>query len=387
MIERDIKRKKILQWIVLLFCTFISTLSFGESILDVDLHEQVFPVMGKGSGTKLAVGLTIGSYPEGATLSAVRKMVSALPEAERLKMPEYLLLKELDLAAQGDKQGILALYATEDDKNFARNERWVNMEYSSSYIRDKVEDYELRVKARFGPYVYIKYKPILKEGRAFSWSVVLKETENGYLFSQDLGKEHIFLLAAEAFPCWEDVTVRNNVGDLSGFQVARFSHKESNVPTSTNQEALLPKVQIYYKLEQFSKATTIDTSNREKIQNKLNNVLASYKSGDPNEMVNSWTPLSRHKILKNLKDETSVKATTEYFKNIRSITPKYLIESDGELYLYAVPIHISGEPKELKLFRFKLQEGEYFMDCEEGIGNPYVRQILQSRAFLAAIGN
>jgi hypothetical protein len=385
MIQKDIKRKKILQWVVLLFCTFICTLSFGENVLGMDLREQVFPVIGKGLDTKLAVGVTIGSYSKDTTLSAVRGMISALPEAERFKVPEYLLLKELDLAAQGDKQGIIALYATEEDKNFARNERWVDMAYSSSYIRDNVEGYTLKTKARFGPYVYIKYKPILKQGRSFGWSVVLKETENGYLFSRDLGKEHIFLLAVEAFPYWEDITVRNNAGDLSGFQVTRFRHKESSVPTSTNQDVLSPTVQLYYKLERFSEATSIDASQKEKIQNKLYHVLEGYKTGNPEEIVNSWDTSSRNKILKNLEDKTSMKATTEYFKDVGSIKPEYFIKSGDELFLYATPICISGERKVPKIFRFKLQENEYFLNDDLGKGNPYARQILRSKEFLAII--
>ena len=122
------KRKRFSQLTILASYTLLICVStYAGSFLETDLHEQVFPVIGKGIDTKLAAGLTIGLYPDNTTLSKVGTMVATLSETEKLNIPEYLLLKEHELAAQGNKEGILDLYATDNDKKFAKNERWVDI--------------------------------------------------------------------------------------------------------------------------------------------------------------------------------------------------------------------------------------------------------------------
>lgn len=259
------------------------------------------------------------------------------------------------------------------------------MEYSSSYIRDNVKDYTLLTKARFGPYVYIRYKPIVREGMSFSWSVVLKETKDGYLFSNNLGSGHIFLLAAQAFPYWQDIAAGKDAGDLSEFQKTVFSYNESKYPASAGYDFDSSAVRLYYKLEQFSGARSLSAHQRQNIQNKLSNVLEGYKSGDPNKIVKSWALSVRNRILQNLKEEASVDATMEYFADIAHFNAEFFLKHDDVLFLYATTVSTEDEHLAPKAFQFKLEEGEYFFQAGQGEGNPFGRLILQSEAFQAIV--
>jgi hypothetical protein len=64
-----------------------------EGMFGVSIREQFYPVLGTGADTSLAVGMTISSYPDDTTLSVVREKLSGLAEVDRLKVPEYLLLR------------------------------------------------------------------------------------------------------------------------------------------------------------------------------------------------------------------------------------------------------------------------------------------------------
>lgn len=369
-------------FIFLLVCMHAYSQSPEESFIDVQPDEQSFPILGEGSDTVLAIEMTIGIYPEGTTLSTVREMVAPLTEAEKAQVPEYLLLKEHELAIQGDKDGIVALYETEADKDFAQNERWSNMAYSSSFFRNDVEEIVLQTKARFGPYVRIRYKPMLKEGRSFGRSVVLKESEKGYHFSQNLGKKHIFLGAATAFPYWKNHAERQNTGNLNDFMKTRIHYAESKIPSSSDTKSTEYPVKIFYKLEEFSGSTSMDASLKGRIQNQLGEMLQGYKTQNPERIAESWAPserVSKRKLLQNV--DTATLASAEYFENLESINPMYFIMGGEQMFLFAIPIDISGKRAKPKLFRFKQEGGEYFLSDGMGKNSPLPNFILSSPEF------
>ncbi len=356
----------------------------NEDLLGVSTREQAYPILGKGADTSLAVGMTISSYPADTTLSGVREKLSGLAEADRLKVPEYLLLRELDLVAEGEKEAIVDLYYGEEGKSFARNERWRDMEYSTSFARDKVDHYLLQTKAHFGPFVRIRYKPVVKEGISIGGVVVMRDIGGTYYFSEELGRDHIFHSAAEAYPHWEKSADRNNTGDLIDFK--QTSVVCESVPGVSAVKSA--PIHIYCKFEPVWEQAFPDTGVKSDIQSKLTFLLDGYKSKSPEKIAQAWAPSQRESTQKRLQSDTvALKKSAATFESSSQIKPVYLARSGQELLVYAVSLDSSSENESLHLFRFEREGDEYFLGENVRLGTPFPSAILRSKEMIAAVAD
>lgn len=351
--------------------------SFGERVT-----EQVFPILGKGSETSLALGMWITSYPDDTTLSTVREKLAGLSESDRKKVPEYLLLRELDLVAKGDKDEIVKLYHGNVSKDYALNERWRDMEYSTSFARDKVDHYLLQTKAQFGPFVRIRYKPVVKEGTSIGGVVVMREIDGAYYFTEELGKDSIFHPAAEAFPYWEKAAARNEAGDLVQFKEASFyCEGVSGIPNTQHAP-----IRVYCKLESVWEQSFPDVEVKSKIESKLALLMEGYKSGSLENIAQAWTPSQRTGIQKKLQsDPAALKKEGARFDTSSRIKPIYVVRSGPELLTYAVSSKSTSPRASLDLFRFQKEGGEYFLDENVRRGTPFPTAILRSKEMMKAV--
>jgi hypothetical protein len=354
-----------------------------EGMFGVSIREQFYPVLGTGADTSLAVGMTISSYPDDTTLSVVREKLSGLAEVDRLKVPEYLLLRELDLVAKGEKEAIVDLYHGDESKNFARNERWRDMEYSTSFARNKVDHYLLETKAHFGPFVRIRYKPVVKDGVSIGGAVVMREIEGAYLFSEELGREHLFQKAAEAYPYWGNTADRNNTGDLTGFKKASFFY-DGVAGVSVVKSA---PIHVYCKWEPVWEQAFPDVEVKSGIESKLSLLLEGYKTTTPEKIAQAWAPSQRASVLKRLQsDPIALKKDAAMFEASTQIKPIYLVRAGSELLVYAVSVDSSIANRALHLFRFEKEGGEYFLGENARLGTPFPAAILRSKEMIATVG-
>jgi hypothetical protein len=255
-------------------------------------------------------------------------------------VPEYLLLRELDLVAKGEKEAIVDLYHGDESKNFARNERWRDMEYSTSFARNKVDHYLLETKAHFGPFVRIRYKPVVKDGVSIGGAVVMREIEGAYLFSEELGREHLFQKAAEAYPYWGNTADRNNTGDLTGFKKASFFY-DGVAGVSVVKSA---PIHVYCKWEPVWEQAFPDVEVKSGIESKLSLLLEGYKTTTPEKIAQAWAPSQRASVLKRLQsDPIALKKDAAMFEASTQIKPIYLVRAGSELLVYAVSVDSSSK--------------------------------------------
>lgn len=378
----DYSKPFLLACAVTLLGGFASAQIPTEGMFGVSIREQVYPVLGTGADTSLAVGMTISSYPDDTTLSVVREKLSGLAEEDRLKVPEYLLLRELDLVAEGEKEAIVDLYFDDESKRFARNDRWRDMENATSFARDKVDHYLLQTKAHFGPFVRIRYKPVVKEGVSIGGVVVMREIEGAYYFSEELGREHVFHSAAEAYPHWKESADRNDTGDLIAFkQVSIFCEGVSGV-----SDLKSAPVHIYCRFEPIWEQAFPNVEVKSKIQSKLSLLLEGYKATSPEEISQAWAPSQREHVQKSLQnDPIAFARSAAVFEASSQIKPIYLARSGQELLVYAVSLDNSSANEFLRLFRFESEGGEYFLGENVRLGTPFPAAILRSKEMLAAV--
>lgn len=367
-------RKVLLIALVITAC--VTRSAFGDSIDLVEMQHEIFPVFGSGSETKVAIGLTAGVYSGGSTLEDARVKVADLAEEKRMQTPEYVLMKMLDFIADDNLEGIVSLYTTDAEKERARKGDW-NLDLPK-YTKDEIARYELKAKVYFGPYVYIKYKPIRKEGFSVSASVVLKQTDKGYLFSKDLESDNVFIVSASAFPYWEEVKVRNNFGDLKNMQKSTFALQGSKIVLVEGSDMPETGIEFYSKIEPFSKA--ISSAEKDAIHIKLNSILNGYKENNTEEILKAWDPSLHSTVLSPNLNESGRKKSVSYFKTIEKIEPKYCIQSGDVLYVYASLADISGA-ETIKVFRFLKNQSEFFLSNKNDLANPMAYIVLQGSAF------
>ncbi len=365
-------------------CIFsiMRTASAGPTVADLAVARQVFPVLGQGAETCLAVGMMIASYPEGATVSVLRKDLEYLPEDKWPHVPEVVILKQYDFLVARDEESLNGLYLSGSDEMTriaAPGETTAYARPDPSYFENVVTDISFLYKAEFGPYVYLYCKPLVKEGLGLAWASIAKKTEEGYRLIRDPDYRNIFPLVAAAFPYWMNREQRLLSGSMDGFLQAAFRWEGAGVQPPRASECS-SDITLYYQVAPFSASTLLVDTHKRAIRQRLDDLVKGYHAEDFDAVTDLWLPGARERVRKGLSENQDARnSSVPDFQGISRLEPRFLMGFAGNVYVYATPISTDGEQPRAKLFTFQSLDDEwYFSDLTE---QPLADRILRSTEF------
>ncbi len=220
-------RKRIIHQIAVLFIalSYFTAGAAGEMNF-CNTKPFCFPVIGTAEQPALAAEVHGGFYGKHTTDGEIRTKLQGLPEKDKLAIPEYLILKELEITKTGTLNEFLSNYHGADSKEYARS--LVSDFGELKKHSRKVTQLSFQCKVRYEELVRIRYQRRYEDGTHMQWSSILKKIDGRYYFV-NLDPEHIFHDIAQGLWQFRDRGTCTK-DSLASLQKVSFVAKDAQYP-------------------------------------------------------------------------------------------------------------------------------------------------------------
>jgi hypothetical protein len=362
------------------------------------LEKQPFAVLRNGASAVLGAEISAAAYRKQDTQKALEEALANLSEAERLRVPEYLIVKQYKMILAGDLKGILADYKNDEDKQAAQKQ-FRNLREKQKYCRENTRGIEFKTKCQFGPWVRIRYKQLAKDPKEFSmpWALWLRKDGDRCYFVKGPAEGSIYHTVAEAWPYWKPRAERG--GDLlAGLDAMTI------LPDDAAPEDAGAALKLYYKLEAFPAGTLLlgeepKLAGRQlTIWRSLKKVAETYRTEDRKAIFALWDE-ERRKLFEADADLADYRNPPhDFWRDAKDASPYFLLDAGEYQWIYVVPQYAAkaGEPArtgKVKLLSFHsvngrdyLTDAQRFMSPPQDVGPMFANDILRSPEFRHGLG-
>ena len=183
----------------LIIITYLFSLStFSQIVCDVK-KQKITLASNLNGEVSIGMELTVGRYKD-TNLKNVLDFVSQFNEKDRLLIPEYLIIRQLNLIKKGDSVGVVGDFFGKKALDYAK-QNFTDIKIKQD-DHSKIKDIHFITKSYYGKFIKIKYKYIYNDGSEFFWGGILSKVDNRFYFVDELDDHDLFYSLTEAYPFW-----------------------------------------------------------------------------------------------------------------------------------------------------------------------------------------